>query len=209
MDVIVAAEPTTARGLLLPGGAEGVAELIHLLDRHGVLRQAASAISQLTQSGLAALTDEVAAIVHGLLELDLGQLALTGWRTHGKLVAAARSTRANPGTSEVVELAHHTVSSVHEPWVDILVHEVRVATVRTRLSVEFKVSGLSATVWDGLLVALHGGSCTITGTFSVEGRQLIERVLETQPAAIVQLPGHGLPLLGPSRSSDGESAAGP
>ena len=168
MDVTLAAAPTTARSLLLPDGAQGVGELILLLDRHGAVRQAAGAISQLTQSGLAALTDEVAAIVHGLLDLDLGQLALAGWRKHGELAAAARSTRANPGTSEVVQLAHHTVSSVHEPWVDILVHEVRVATVRTRLSVELTVSELSATVWDGLLVALHCGSCRITaGTISL------------------------------------------
>ena len=195
MDVTAPAEPTTARALLLGDGPDGVAELIRLLDHHGALREAAAAIQQLTGSGLAALTDEVASVVHGLLSLDLGQLALAGWRKHGELVAAARRTRAAPGTSEVVQLARHTVSSVHEPWVDILVHEVRVATVRARLSVQFAVSALSATVWDGLLVALHGGSCTVTGAFSVEGRQLIERVVEIRPTVVVQLPRDGFPLL--------------
>jgi hypothetical protein len=206
MEMTMSAEPTTARALLLGDGTEGVAELIHLLDRHGALREVARAIQQLADSGLAALTDEVAALVYGLLELDLGELALAGWRGHGELLAAARRTRAAPGSSEVVQLARHTVSSVREPWIDVLVYEVRVATVRTRLSVEFSVSGLSATVWDGMLVALHGGSCTITGTFSVQGRQLLERAVETQPTAIVRLPGDGLPLLTAARPGGGDVA---
>jgi hypothetical protein len=208
MEMTMSTEPTTARALLLGDGAEGVAELIHLLGRHGALREVASAIQHLAESGMAALTDEIAALVHGLLELDLGELALAGWRGHGELVAAARRTRATPGSSEVVQLARHTVRSVHEPWIDVLVHEVRVATVRTRLSVEFSVSGLSANVWDGLLVALHGGSCTITGTFSVAGRQLVKRAVETQPTAIVRLPGNGLPLLTAGRPGSGDDAAG-
>jgi len=203
MDVTLSAEPTTARAVLLGEGTDGMDELIHLLDRHGALREVAGAVQRLTDSGLTALTAEVAAIVHGFLDLDLGQMALAGWRKHGELVAAARRTRAVPNSSEVVLLVHHTVKSVHEPWIDILVHEVRVATVRTRLSVEIGVSGLSATVWDGLLVALHGGSCTITGTVSVEGRRLVKRVLETRPTAVVQLPGDGLALLTAARSGGG------
>jgi hypothetical protein len=190
---------STAGTLLLGDGPDGVAELSQLLDHHRALRAAAGAIGQLTDSGLDALIDEVAAMMHGLLDLDLGQLALAGWHTHGELVAAARRTRAAPGTSEIVQLVRHTASSVHEPWIDVLVHEVRVATIRMRLSVEFTVSGLAATVYDSLLVALHGGSCKVTGTLSVEGRQLVKRAVETAPTAIVQLPGNGLPLLSGAR----------
>jgi hypothetical protein len=75
--------------------------------------------------------------------------------------------------------------------------------------VEFTVSGLSATVWDGLLVALHGGSCTLTGTFSVQGRQLVKRAVETRPTAIVRLPGNGLPLLTAARPGSGDDVAAP
>jgi hypothetical protein len=192
---MTATYPATAGALLVGEGPEGVAELIQLLDRHQALRAAAAAIGQLTDPGLAALMDEVAAIMQGLLDLDLGRLVLAGWQTHGQLVDAARTTRAAPGTSEIVQLVRHTASSVHEPWIDILVHEVKVATLRIRLSVEFTVSGLAATVYDGALVALHGGSCTVTGTLSLDGRQLAERTVKTAPAAVVRLPPNGLPLL--------------
>jgi hypothetical protein len=74
-----------------------------------------------------------------------------------------------------------------------------VATIRIRLSVEFTVSGLAATVYDGLLVALHGGACKVTGTLLLEGRQLVERTVETAPTAIVRLPGNGFPLLSGDR----------
>jgi hypothetical protein len=38
-------------------------------------------------------------MVHGLLALDLGDLLIGGWRKYGALTAAARRTRAAPGSS--------------------------------------------------------------------------------------------------------------
>ena len=62
-----------------------------------------------------AQTTREAAGADGVLALDLGDLVIAGWRKQGQLAAAAERTAANPGTSELVELATHRVSSVHHP----------------------------------------------------------------------------------------------
>ena len=76
-----------------------------------------------------------------LLDLDLGDLVIAGWRKQGQLAAAAERTAANPGSSEVVELATHRVSSVHHPFVELLVNDAHVATVTFDLDIEFVDQG--------------------------------------------------------------------
>ena len=54
-----------------------------------------------------------------LVDLDLGDLLVAGWRRHSRLVEAARRTLAAPGTEEVALLAPDRVTSVHHPHVDL------------------------------------------------------------------------------------------
>jgi hypothetical protein len=60
--------------------------------------------------------------------------------------------------------------------------------------VDFTVRGLAATVRDGRLVALTGGSGEITATVSVEKKTFIHRKADAQLPLIVRL-GAGVPLL--------------
>ena len=94
------------------------------------------------------------------LDLDLGDLVVADWRKQGQLAAAAERTAANPGTSEVVELATHRVSSAHHPSVELLVNDVQVATVTLDVTIEFVVKALVVTVRDGHVVSLHTGPAT-------------------------------------------------
>jgi len=65
----------------------------------------------------------------------MGDLAVAGWRRHAALTAAADRTRVNPGSWEVVDLATHRITSVHRPYVELLLNDVHVATVRFELRV--------------------------------------------------------------------------
>jgi hypothetical protein len=194
----------TASEFLFGAGLDGVTALVRALDRQRALRLLSDGLTGLSRSGFSAVTTEVAAMVHGLLALDLGDLLIGGWRKYGALTAAARRTGAAPGSSEIVELVSHTVTSVHEPEVDVLVREVRVATIHIELSVEFKIDGLAATVWDGQLVALEGGSCDITASLAVEGKRLAERTRHTRAPLVVRV-GDGVALL---RDADEQPAEG-
>ena len=123
----------------------------------------------------AAAGNQVAVVAHGLLDLDLGDLAIAGWRKQRQLAAAAERTAANPGSSEVVELATHRVSSPHHPFVELLVNDAHVATVTFDLDIEFVIKALVVTVRDGHVVSLHTGACDVAATLAAEGIQLANR----------------------------------
>jgi len=171
---MTAAQPLTASAFLFDGQDTDRA-LAQALDEHGVLGSLDSALGLVAQTTREAAGDQVAAVADGVLALDLGDLVVAGWRKQGQLAAAAERTAANPGTSELVELATHRVSSVHHPYVELLVNDVRVTTVNFELDLEFEIKALVATVRDGHLVSLHSGECDLSATLSAEAVRLASR----------------------------------
>jgi hypothetical protein len=95
--------------------------LAQALHDYGVLGPKSTTLDLVSEAGREAAADQVAVVAHGLLDLDLGELMVAGWRRQGQLAAAAERTAANPGSSEVVELATHRISSAHHPSVELLV----------------------------------------------------------------------------------------
>jgi hypothetical protein len=135
-----------------------------------------------------------------LLDLDLGELVAAGWRRQGQLAAAAERTAANPGSSEVVELATHRVSSAHHPSVELLANDVHLATVTFDLDIEFVVRALVVTVRDGHMVSIRTGACDVAATLAAEGIRLASRRAHFELPLVVRWPlrltpdGRGDPL---------------
>jgi hypothetical protein len=102
--------------------------------------------------------------------------------------AAVGRTGAGPGGSEVVELASHRITSVYQPFVEVLVNDVRVAAIQFELTVEFLVEALVATVRDGHLASLRSGACELTATLSAEGARLVTRQAHLDLPLLVRLP---------------------
>jgi hypothetical protein len=171
---MTAAQPLTASAFLFDGQDTGRA-LARALDEHGVLGSLDTALGLVAQTTREAAGDQVAAVADGVLGLDLGDLVVAGWRKQGQLAAAAERTAANPGTSELVELVTHRVSSVHYPYVELLVNDVRVTTVNFELDLDFEVKALVATVRAGHLVSLHSGDCDLSATLTAEDIRLASR----------------------------------
>jgi hypothetical protein len=171
---MTAAQPLTASTFLFDDEDTDRA-LARALDEHGVLGSLDNALGLMAQTTREAAGDQVAAVADGVLDLDLGDLVVAGWRKQGELAAAAERTAANPGTAELVELATHRVSSIHHPYVELLVNDVRVTTVNFELDLEFEIKALVATVRDGRLVSLHSGDCDLSATLTAEGIRLASK----------------------------------
>jgi hypothetical protein len=184
---MTAAQPLTASAFLFDDEDTGPA-LARALDEHGVLGSLDNALGLVAQTTREAAGDQVAAVAEGVLALDLGDLMVACWRKQGQLAAAAERTAANPGTSELVELATHRVSSVHHPYVELLINDVRVTTVNFELDLEFEVKALVATVRDGHLVSLHSGDCDLSATLAAEGVQLARRRAHLELPLVVRWP---------------------
>jgi hypothetical protein len=171
-------QPLTTVAFLF-GVEDSVDALARALDEKAVLRPIDDALNALkkkvSQTGRQAAGSEITTAADVLLDLDLASLVASGWRKHAALTEAAERTLANPGSSEIVELLVHNITTTHRPSVDLLIDHVPVTTIHFELCFEFAVKGLVVTVRNGHVVNLHSGSCDVTGTLTAEGAQLASR----------------------------------
>ena len=147
---------------------------------HAVVSAAADgslgrALVHLPPEARTAAVHEVTAAAAGLLDVGLADVLITGWREHRDLTAAARRTLAAPGSTELVDLAEHQVTSTQEPYVSVLVDGHQVATVQLGLTVVCDVTAMLAGISAGRLVAVHSGECDITLTLAIDGAEVITR----------------------------------
>jgi hypothetical protein len=191
MTATTLARPLTTSAFLFGGAQDPGQALAHALKEQGVLGPLGAALRAVSQTGREAAGGQIATVANELLDRDLGELAVAGWRKHAALTAAADRTRANPGSSEVVDLASHRVTSVHRPYVELLLNDVHIATVRFELRVQFLVRALVATVRDGHVAALGVGACDVTGTLAAEGVQLVKQQARLDMSLLIPVP---LPL---------------
>lgn len=194
MTTAITTQPLTAAAFLFGEGQDSTAALARALVDQGVVGSLGSAVKNLTRAGRTAVGGQISSIAHGLIDLDLDNIIIGGWRKYADIMEAAKRTLAEPGSREVVELATHSISFRHQPYVDLIVNEVPVATIHFEMSLKFTVKGLVAAIRDGHLVNLHSGDCAVAGTLAAEGHQLATRAAHIQLPLLMRL-GDGIPLV--------------
>jgi len=176
MTTSTAAQPLTVRAVLFADtGVDPTAALAQSMDAGGVAAQVLRTVGGLSSAAQHEVTRQVAVAAGGVLDLDLVDLVVGGWRKHAALIMAARHTLAVPGSEEVVDLASHRIRSVHRPYVTVLIDDVQVAKIDFELTVIFDIKALVAVVRAGRLVALRGGQSEVTAMFAAEGIVLAQQ----------------------------------
>ncbi len=171
----VSARPDTALTLLFGPGEEALDVLRHAIEHAGSGGNLHRALEKLPQVTRDAAAREVTAATAGVLDTNLIDVLVAGWREYRDLTSAARRTLAAPGSTELVHLVSHRVSTSQQPYVTVLVDGHQVATVRLGLSVVFDASALLARVRAGRLVAVLTGSCDITATLAIDGTDVVTK----------------------------------
>src|SRR5215472_648996 len=130
----------TARALFLGDGAgDDVTVLQNAISSHGVLSQIGGELTRLTPEARRAADLTLASATAGLLEVDLGDVLIYCWRTHDRLVNAAKATIGVPGRREFVQLGSQQVTWTQNPTIDILIDGARVHTFRFVLTIAFEI----------------------------------------------------------------------
>jgi hypothetical protein len=167
----------TARAFLFDDGSgvDTAATIGRAIHERGLASASFRGVRRLSRSALETVDHEIGTITDGLLDLDLGDILVSGWCKYSALVQSARRTLSAPTSEEVVVLATHRVTSTHRPRVDLLIDGTRLNSFEFELHIDVEVTGLSAVVRSGDLVALRGGACQVSGTLSLEGVKLAAR----------------------------------
>jgi hypothetical protein len=122
-----------------------------------------------------AVVREVTSTATGLLDVSLIGASVMGWRDYLDLTSAARRTLVKPGSTELVHLATHQITSTRCPSVTILLDGHRLTTVQLGLSLVFDITAVLARIRAGLLVAPHSGRGDVTVTLAIEGTDVMTR----------------------------------
>jgi hypothetical protein len=127
---------------------------------------------------------EAAVAASGLLKVDLIEVLVSGWRENRDIFTAARRTLEMPGSSELVGLAPHRISTVQQPAVGILIDGKRVHTLQLGLSIFFEVTGLVAGISHGRLSAVHAGRGHVGVALTIHEIEVLTK------RSHLELPGH-------------------
>lgn len=141
----------------------------------------------------AVVLDEIVSVMRRVLGVAVVDLLGAAWRKYEPLAAAAQRSLAS-GSTEVVELLDHRITSSHQPGVDITVDGATVAEIRLDVEVVIEVHGLTAVVMDGRLSALRTGRGEASLNVSVDGTPLPPMTRAFDLAMELDL-GEGIPLI--------------
>ena len=148
------------------------------------------ALKRLPAPARAIAAQEVRDATAGLLDINLVDLLLEGWRQYRDLTSAAQRTLASPGSSEVVRLANHRVTAEQKPQISVLVNGGQAVTIQFSVSVVLDVSALLATIKGGLLVTVHAGRCDTSVTLAIDGVDVAAKKARLElPGAVECTPG--------------------
>jgi hypothetical protein len=152
------------------------------------------ALAGLPEATRKAAVQEAATAAAALLKVDLIDVLARGWREHRDIVAAARRTLTDPGSTELVSMSGHEVTLEQHPSVRVLVDGRQIATVQLGLSIVFVVTALLLGVSGGKITAVRAGNCDITVTLAVQSTELISRRTHLELPGVMSLR-RGLRLL--------------
>lgn len=184
--------PLTACGVLF-GGVDNAAQALAQVVTPERIGQD-SALGRLSLATKHTAARELSVVGTEMIDLDLGSLLVSGWRKYSTLLQAARRTAAAPGSEEIIEILTHRVGVASHPSVELLVDEVRVATIHFDLTLDFVIKALAAVIKRGAIVAVTSGRCETTAALAVEGVTVASRTAEHDLHLLVNI-GNGIPLL--------------
>jgi hypothetical protein len=197
----------TVRAFALGSGSEDdTTKIRQLLSEHDVVSKCGEGLTRLTKQGRDAAEEQLASVTEGLLDLDLGDLLIYGWRTRERVVQAARKTRQIPGRREVVQLGTQRITSAHNPTIELLIDGVKVHTFRFELTVIFDIEVAALIIQHGQLTGLKAGdgevTCTLTLQMPGGDVELVKQQRKINLHLIINI-GHGIRLL-PADVGDGD-----
>ena len=110
----------------------------------------------------------------------LGQ-AWSGWT---ELREYADPEKTPPEDVHVVSVSNHTIESVHEPAVDVVVNGITVHSFPFHVAAQLDVEGVNLVVQGGMIQEIQMGSLKLGGSVKLRDRTLLQKDL-----AQVTIPG--------------------
>jgi hypothetical protein len=129
-----------------------------------------------------------------VMDVRLLDIMVRGWNKYRELLEYRDRTKFPPDESYLVTLAEHTITSKHQPAIEIRIDGVIEKRIPFEILFTLKASGIILHIRDGRIQKIHTGSCKGSGTLKCMGFLLLEKQSSdiTLPGTIVL--SEGIPI---------------
>jgi hypothetical protein len=189
MESTVAEQRETPAALLFGAGKEADKEAPEATAERELgphLRSNLGILARLPETLRNNAVGAIIAAVFVLLDYNMIELLVDGWREHRDLTDAARHTLAKPGSTELVALATHSITVTQKPSIDLLLNGEPVASRRSRPR------------------AAPRGHRVNLSTCHIRGRLLVLKRANGQTGAGLYVPRRGLTITNDALYTTGE-----
>lgn len=122
--------------------------------------------------------------VFDLLDLNVVDILLAGWKKHQGVRRALRETAVDPSRTAVIHIAHHTLDSTHTPSIELRAQGRKVIELSFPIELAFDIEAVELTVRAGAVREIRPGGVKVRGTVKLENTVILERELSS-----IKLPG--------------------
>ena len=122
-----------------------------------------------------------------LLDLNVVDILLGGWRKQQEVRRELRETAADPSRTAVVHLARHTLESTHAPSMELRAQGRRLVELSFPMDLAFEIEAAELTLRAGAVREVRTGDVKVRGTVKLENTVVLERQLSS-----IRLPGRML-----------------
>ena len=116
---------------------------------------------RITWSGIAR---EVGEKVEDLLRVDVADVLSSAWSQVRKLQKFRDKNRYGPEETIFVEMARHSVRSVHRPAIEIVLNDVAVGRITFEIDLRLELEGVILKIREGKIREIEAGRCWGKGT---------------------------------------------
>ena len=135
-------------------------------------------------SGAAAA--QVAEQLMALLDTPFSKILAEAWSRDAGIRALADGDKHPPDKVSLVPLADHTVTSSHQPFVELMMETIELGRVDFQLDVAVKVKGALIGVRDGRIMELRAGNTAAEVALSCAGVAIAKRDGELKLPGVVK-----------------------
>ena len=174
----MANSPPTLHGVFLPSGEsdEGLSS-----DRLKHLEKALG--REFKGIRWNASMPDVVSKIGELLDIPISEVFVASWKKAAAIQAALDESKAAPKDTIYVDLAEHTITSTHHPFITVRIGKLPAKDIKFTVAASFVLKGFTLTIRRGEIQEVRTGSCDVEGTLECLGVQA-KRKLER-----FQLPG--------------------
>lgn len=117
----------------------------------------------------------LAAELPGLLEIDIGDLLVWGWRKRQEIIQYRDTEKFPPGETYLVPLLEHTVTSRHRATIEPRINATPLGELVFDITLKLQLEGAVLKIRAAQVEEVAYGRCLAAGAVAFAGVNLIER----------------------------------